>query len=173
MPHEYRRRRSLPQGHRDARGGVTAVVANWIHALYDRPVVYGVAYPLWMVHGIAICLLFGLTGRWVTVSDRLAWPTIMAAALVFGALSIILSRPLAEGRNSMPTWIRYLDEGRYGFVDYGPWVFRLSGSGSVGLAFGVLTWIIASSVTAAVVVGFGVGLAVWIWTWFLFPEIEE
>ena len=168
MPHEYRRKRVLPQGHRDQRKGVTAMVANWIHVLYDIPGLYSIAYPLWMAHGIVLGLLLGFI-RDLRLMELAAIPV----SFVLGALSIILSRPLAEGRNAMPIFVRYLDEGWWGFVDYGPSWFQFTGSASVGFSFGMLAWVFVPNLTVAAIIGLVSAVAVWVWTWYLFPELDE
>lgn len=150
---------------------MTAAVANWIHALYDIPWLYRLAYPLWILLGFATVLLLAYS-RYGSLTRMmlLVWADL---ALAFGAFSIILSRPLAEGRDNMPTLFRYLGEGWSGLVDYGPSVFRMWGSGSVALAFGTLSWLVVPSLGVAVIVGLVAGLALWVWTWYLFPEMDD
>jgi pimeloyl-ACP methyl ester carboxylesterase len=171
MPHEYRIKRALPKGTRDQREGVTAMVANWIHALYDIPWLYNLSYVLWIGHGLGGS--FVLMAALNQPSPKMAELAAAGMIMVFGALSIILSRPLAEARNDMPMLYRVWDEGYMGFVDYAPWWFRFTGSFGVGFAIGLLSWVVIPNLTAAIIVGLVGGVAVWVWTWSLFPDMDE
>jgi len=144
---------------------------DWVHALDQVPWLYNVAYPLWIVCGIIAGVLLGVSEPLLPAGAQEG--VTVVALFVSGAMAILVSRPLAYSRDSAPFILRVIEEGWMGFIDYGPWVFRLTGSLTIGFAVGRLVWLASKSVGAAIGVGLVTAIGVWVWTWFAFPEIEE
>ena len=145
--------------------------ASWVEALEKHPWLYHSAYYLMIAAVIGAAVLLSLAEDALPyVLEKLL---LAGCACVFGSLSIILSRPLAQSRSAHPWFVRLLIEGRSGIWDYGPWLYRLFGSGAIGFAFGQVVWLIVPNLTAAFIVGLVIGLGIWIWTWLAFSETGE
>jgi len=144
---------------------------DWVHALDRMPWLYNVAYPLWIVCGTVAGILLGVSEPLLPAGAQEA--VVIVALSTSGAMAILVSRPLAYSRDAAPFILRVIEEGWMGFVDYGPWVFRLIGSGTIGFAVGRLVWVASGGVGVAIGVGFMAAIGVWVWTWFAFPDLEE
>ncbi|MGD8238611.1 MAG: hypothetical protein PVH68_08675 [Armatimonadota bacterium] len=111
--------------------------------------------------------------RYELVPSSVGLLLLAAALLPWGASMLLLSRPMAEVRSAIPTFLRVIAHGWSGLFELAPWYFRLMGSGVIGVAIGLLVWLACQSALPAVIIGAVVALAIWLWTWFVFPEIEE
>lgn len=159
------------KGSRALRRGISRKRSGWMRA-FDNSFFEGFAYLIWIASGVVLGALETVAEGYLP--SWLSAPLIVVSGVLFGAMTIVMSRLLAYSRDTMPPLLRVIVEGRwFGWADAAPWSFRLVGSGIIGFAIGNAVTAASGSFAAGLAVGAVVAFGVWIWTWFAFPGMEE
>lgn len=156
--------------YRTSAGDRMPVRRRWLQ-VFESPWLQTSAYVLWMSFAVIVGFMVALAEY--VLPPSLSGPLIVLCLLVYGGMTILMSRALADARDGAPFLLRLITERFGAHVEYAPWFFRLGGSAVIGYAIGYGCWAAFHSAWGSAIVGLLVGMGVWVWTWFVFSEDEE